>query len=329
MSYYRFILEPYSGKTSRFTCPECNTAGQFTKYIDTETGTYISDLVGICNRKSKCGYHYSPKNYFRDNSINYKTLNNNNNDIDNNLVKHFQYDEPINLHYDCFHRTINKTTRGIKKESSPDFIDQSIFHNSLSDYNTNNLVLYLDSILDKDTVDHLINIFKIGTSSKYNGGSTIFWQIDISGNIRTGKIIKYDAYTGKRIKKPYVAANWIHSTHYSKEFKLHQCLFGEHLLKEDLKAPVAIVESEKTAIIAQAKMPNYLWMATGSLYDFKAKKLNVLKDRKVTAFPDIGGYDYWLKKASELEFNINVSDYLEKNASNEQREQGLDIADFL
>lgn len=31
--------------------------------------------------------------------------------------------------------------------------------------------------------------------------STIFWQIDINGNVRTGKIMKYDGKTGHRIKE--------------------------------------------------------------------------------------------------------------------------------
>ncbi len=117
--------------------------------------------------------------------------------------------------------------------------------------------------------------------------------------------------------------------HCKKDFNLKQCLFGEHLLKEDLNAPVAIVESEKTAIIAQAKMPKYLWLATGSLNEFKASKLEVLKNRRVVAFPDLGAYDYWYKKAAYLKLPIQVSDYIEKNATEEQRKEGLDIADFL
>ncbi len=45
-----------------------------------------------------------------------------------------------------------------------------------------------------------------------------------------------------------MATNWIHTIHYKKGFNLTQCLFGEHLLAEDLTSPVAIVESEKTAV---------------------------------------------------------------------------------
>jgi len=37
--------------------------------------------------------------------------------------------------------------------------------------------------------------------------------------------------------------------------------------------------------------------------------------RRVVAFSDPGAYNRWCKKAVELDFNIEVSDYLEKNAT--------------
>jgi len=104
-------------------------------------------------------------------------------------------------------------------------------------------------------------------------------KLHTDNNISTGKLIKYNPSTDSRQKKPYVATNWIHSLHCKKDFILKQCLFGEHLLKEDLNAPIAIVESEKTAIIAQASMPEYIWLATGSLNEFKASKLEGLRKR--------------------------------------------------
>ncbi len=300
MTQFQYILEPYKGKNSRYTCPSCKQAHQFTRYIDSLANTYLANHVGICNRASKCGYHYSPKQYFQDNP-----------------------------QYEKSQPQPQPQSQPQSQPQPPTFINKTLFNNSLSNYNSNNFIKYLDTIFDKETVNRSIIIYKIGTSSRYNGGTTIFWQVDIQGNIRTGKLIKYNAITGKRQKKPYVATNWVHATEYKSGFNLKQCLFGEHLLAEDLNAPVAIVESEKTAIIAQAKMPEYLWLATGSLNEFKASKLEVLKDRRVVAFPDLGAYDHWCKKASNLSFTIDVSDYLEKNATDLQKKNGLDIADFL
>ena len=66
---YRFILEKYRGLSTRYTCPRCGRKHTFTRYIDTENNNnYISDNVGKCNRLDKCGYHYTPKQYFADNA---------------------------------------------------------------------------------------------------------------------------------------------------------------------------------------------------------------------------------------------------------------------
>ena len=68
MNRYRFILEKYRGISTRYTCPQCGRRHTFTRYIDTENNNkYISDNVGKCNRLDKCGYHYTPKQYFTDN----------------------------------------------------------------------------------------------------------------------------------------------------------------------------------------------------------------------------------------------------------------------
>lgn len=61
---HRYELERYKGMRSRYECPVCHHKGVFVRYIDTETGLYLSPEVGRCNREDKCGYHYTPKQYF-------------------------------------------------------------------------------------------------------------------------------------------------------------------------------------------------------------------------------------------------------------------------
>ena len=52
----------------------CGRKYTFTTYIDTYNNSiyindniYISDIVCKCNRLDKCGYHYTPRQYFEDN----------------------------------------------------------------------------------------------------------------------------------------------------------------------------------------------------------------------------------------------------------------------
>ena len=68
MTQYRYQLEKYRGRSTRHVCPQCGRKNVFTRYIDTENNnTYINDNVGKCNRLDKCGYHYTPHQYFTDN----------------------------------------------------------------------------------------------------------------------------------------------------------------------------------------------------------------------------------------------------------------------
>lgn len=95
--------------------------------------------------------------------------------------------------------------------------------------------------------------------------------------------------------------------------------------------PVAIVESEKSAIIASLYFPKYIWLACCSLQGLNKTKCEVLKGREVILFPDLKGLHTWQEKALELKTitKVTVSTFLEENATQEEIDQGLDIADFL
>ena len=60
-------LEPYKGKNTRHTCPACKTKHSFTLYLNGNTYEPIHPTVGKNNRESKCGNHYTPKQFFIDN----------------------------------------------------------------------------------------------------------------------------------------------------------------------------------------------------------------------------------------------------------------------
>ena len=70
MSEFRYILEKFNGMKTRYECPSCNDKNKtFVRYIDTNTNEYLHPSVGRCNRESSCSYHYTPKQYFTDNNI--------------------------------------------------------------------------------------------------------------------------------------------------------------------------------------------------------------------------------------------------------------------
>ncbi len=212
----------------------------------------------------------------------------------------------------------------------PSYIEYETFSESLKNSGCNNFVTFLSDLFAEEIRSKLISTYNIGTSNHWHG-ATVFWQVDINGRIRDGKIIHYSPLTGRRSKDRYHSPNWIHSVLKLPDFNLKQCLFGEHLLPAEANKPIAIVESEKTAIIASAYMPEYIWLACGGLTGLNAEKCEVLRGKNITLFPDLNGYEKWTEKARELSHiaGFSVSNYLERIATAEAKEQGLDIADYL
>ena len=95
---------------------------------------------------------------------------------------------------------------------------------------------------------------------------------------------------------------------------------------------VALVESEKSALIASGVYPEYIWLATGGKSQLSIDKLKVLNGRTVIKFPDVDGYEYRKNKAKDVEAigcKVVVSDLLENNATNEDRANKIDLADWL
>ena len=132
----------------------------------------------------------------------------------------------------------------------PSLIESKTVSQTLHSYHLNNLYLFLRSKFGAEEAERLIGAYRVGTS-KHWPGSCVFWQTDINGSVRTGKVMLYDAETGKRIKQPFNHVTWVHSLLKLPDYNLRQCFFGEHLLPMNRDKPVAIVESEITAIVAQ------------------------------------------------------------------------------
>ncbi|WKL44897.1 DUF6371 domain-containing protein [Flavobacterium sp. ZE23DGlu08] len=193
-------------------------------------------------------------------------------------------------------------------------------------FNENNLVQFLKIYFSEEEVQSVILQYRLGTS-KHWLGSTIFWQINPHNKIMTGKVMLFNIKTGKRIKTPFNHIHWVHSLLKLNDYVLQQCLFGLHLINESTKNKIAIVESEKTALIMSLFLPDYIWMATGSKSNFKKELLEPIKNFKIIVYPDKSEYNDWNKKATQLNkegYQIRCSDYVEKKDVPE----GTDLADI-
>lgn len=317
MSEYRFHLQKYR-PGSKTACPECGRKACFTRYID-ETGEIsFPGNVGICDHINSCGYHCTPKEYFRDNPTVKEKLNEQERNGDTPIVA----------------KAVVKPQPEQKQQIS--FLPSDWVEQSMRRYDINPLYRYLTKVAGKEDADRLFRLYRVGTSRMW-GGATVFWQTDRDGNVRAGKIMGYDAATGHRIKEPFNQVSWVHSVRKVPDFRMKQCLFGEHLLSDTSSAmsvkPVAIVESEKTALVAAHFIPDLIWLATGGMHGcFNSEAMQVLGGREVILFPDLKATEEWRQRLPMLEAvcrRATCSDLLEKMATDGQRSQGLDIADFL
>lgn len=291
---HKYQLDPSSKK---FICPQCGKK-RFVRMV-CESGDYLSAEFGRCDRSNSCGYSNYPKSNMLEQQIDY---------------------------------SLPKINVFKKTDTIPSTISYTFVQKSMKHYEINSFFQFLLRFFNKDRIETVFDLYNVGTSKKW-GGSTVFWQINIDLIVRAGKIIKFDALSGKRIKEPFPQTTWAHSLLKLKDFNMKQVLFGEHLLNRFPKKVVCLVESEKTAIIMAIIHPTYIWLATSGKNGFTIDKLKVLKNRKVVVFPDSDAFQEWDEKAKFISKQINlhlfVSSFVMNFTIAMNQKSGFDLADLI
>jgi hypothetical protein len=202
-----------------------------------------------------------------------------------------------------------------------DFIDLKTVQSTFCDFNSNIFLMYLAVKFGSEKALELQSSYNIGTAKQ---GGTIFWQQDFNGQFRTGKVMYYQP-NGKRNKD---RMSWYVHSKIKKDYVLKQVFFGEHLLKEFPDKPVALCESEKTAVIMSVLRPQYIWLASGGSEMLNADRFYYLYGRNLTVFPDEGQFKKWSDKTAFIKdriMNTEVeSEFLKGNCEN-----GSDILDII
>lgn len=312
---YKYSLETGSKK---FRCPSCNQK-TLVRYLDNETKEYLPEEIGRCDRENNCGYHVTPKQYENDKGIS------------------------LGLSTASF---IEKT---IEPRKPINYLSLELLEQSMNDYSESHFAKYIIDLFGKEKGSALLLKYFVGRSRKHEGKANIFWRINKDQKVSTGKIMLYDPETGKRRKD--VFPTWVHAAKdknnnpFFPGFNYHLCFFGEHLLHEFPEKPVAICESEKTAIIASFFMPQFNWLATGGASGCKWREYNVFKvleNKRVILFPDFRIYNKktgktcyqeWQDRATNImdrmKCEISVSAVLENSIPESERVNDFDLVDML
>jgi len=195
--------------------------------------------------------------------------------------------------------------------------------------------------------------YRLGTS---RDGGVVFWQIDDHEVLHDGKIMHYrpDCHRDHDRKPSWVCYHLRSKGLLPNDFKPEHCLFGLHLLTEDVRcktsdassqtsfirpqpSAIAVVEAEKTAVIMSEVKPEYLWLATGGKTELNVARLKPLAGHKVILFPDTdetgNNYKDWFEVAEAASdvfgHPVTVSSILERMASPSQKAAKIDIVDLL
>ena len=333
MKTYRYTLDKSSKKT---ICPGCGKK-RFVRYVDSQTGAYLPNHYGRCDREMKCTYHLNP---YQDGYS--KSLR----DIGTISKSDSSY-------------KIRSLAQKVSSDSNSNHpIPFEVLKQTLCGYEQNTFMQYLlckaDFPFDPKDVEKAVALYYLGTVCKDYIAST-FPFIDINGLVRAIQVKKFNQHNHTAgtdflhamIARHHAKTNtplpdWLKA--YQKNEKKVVCLFGEHLLSQYENSPVALVEAPKTAVYASlyfgfpSENNNLLWLATYNLSSFNIERCRVLKGRHVVLFPDLSedgrAFNLWKKRAKEIEEKLagttfSMSDLIEKHAPEKDKYDGYDLADYL
>ena len=238
----------------RLITPCCSSSNRDGKFINYKG---FPEVFGYCY---SCGIATTPPALY--NNEKGETF------IWNEIVKNWQ---PYNATFPI------PITIANKERKKQQFVPESKIWDAYIIRPENNLIHYLRSKYSEEDINRALELYCLGSTK--NGG-TVFWQIDKANRVLKNKICFYDI-EGKRRNK--------FNVEYKNEDCFYSGLFGAHLLLQVAKIDqqVALVESEKTAIVGEILMPQFTWIAYGGINGLTDSKMECLKGRNIILIPDM------------------------------------------
>ena len=200
----------------------------------------------------------------------------------------------------------------------PDFIPRGTVESTFKNFEQNIFMQFLRKTFGSDKAIELQSDYNIGTAK---GNGTIFWQQDKEGRFRTGKVMYY-GQDGRRLKNKN---SWYLHKRVNPDFELQQVFFGEHLVSDE--KPIALCESEKTAILMSMFKPDMTWLAAGGSQMLNIQRLSRLP-RVDYVYADQGCFNLWERAVKSIFPNAKMDMRVEKAYMNGIIESGDDILDL-
>lgn len=223
---------------------------------------------------------------------------------------------------------VTEVNREQHDEKPPIFVEDEVINAAAKQVTETTLCNYLCRVLPCPyEVKETMKLYRVGATKEFGNTPALasaFPYININGKCVDIHLQPYEV-DGHRRRDGY-NQNWLLCKRKQSDRRAPWCLFGEHLLTERPTAPVGVVESEKTAIIAATFAPQYVWVATASLANLNARRLAAAKDRELYLFPDNDGVTAWSENAAKLSaagFRVYLcSEFIQAHAINPKDDLG-------
>lgn len=314
---YQFGLDKSSKK---FICPGCGQK-RFVRVVNLSSSEYLPDHVGRCDRESSCGYQFTWKQYLEENPEAFG----NNHLSDSRKTRR------------------NPKSQSQKRQSAnktPDYLTVDHLLPTLEGYERNPLAIFLLNLFpdDRAKVSEVMTKYLIGTED----GFAVLPTISLSGKLCKAKKMKFDPSTGKRIRQDGAISSL--QSRLKRDGLIDESFetdkdvfFGEHLLRKSPCSPIAIVESEKSAVIASIATgifpEHFIWLGSHSKSWLKIDRLLRLgRSRRIVLFPDADAMGDWrelVEKGTRRGLDVSISPLVERLSAEGNWTGQSDIADFV
>jgi hypothetical protein len=275
-----YLLRPYR-EGGKIKCPRCGKKS-FTPYIEGATRQVLDDSVGRCDHICSCAYHKTPKEYFEE-------------DVTRGRRRlAYIYSQPIPA-----------------PKPVPDKVDLC----SIEEWDQRqqphwslcaDLISHMRRYFHSDKIERVVRKYHIQRYTPQRP-YTMFPCIDIHGRVADVAVMEYneDLHRGSTTFWYHGNSQWRErmAREHPNGYRFGSCFFGEHLLAEDPYSPVAVVESQKTALLGSIFLRGYIWLATCGCGRLNVNMCYRLKGRHVTLFPDKGMEDKWEAIANRVRSN--------------------------
>ena len=336
---YRYRLDSprvTGRRQQKTTCPQCGRKRCFVRYVDMQSGCqYVDNSCGRCDHEQSCGYHLTPHQLFRLQpwrgggyaatlSQHRRPEGQTTGTAGQTTGTERQATGPAGQTTGTERQTTGTAWQApqgrpfepmawqyVERSQSP--------HSTLWQWLAGPCATRLG--IREERLQQVFADYHVGATRR---GDVIFWQIDELRRGDGGHIMHYRADGHRDGYQGWAHVRLISQGLLPRDWQLHQCLYGQHLLAQRPDAHVCVVESEKTALVMAAVRPEWVWLATCGCGGLTAERVSCLRGRRVTVFPDSGSFDKW-NRQMQLTTGIgyNVSPRLESYPPN------TDLCDVL